>query len=111
MPNKPMKVYTFANTLAAAGNTNTEKRVVCTKSVTFVYTIASINTNVDIAIQVSADGTNFGIDPLRPVVQHTANGTYAQTFVGAAPYVSLVFVAESGGTDVVITIRGAFSPY
>ena len=106
--NLPMKVYTFATTLTAPGNTNTEKRVVSKKSCTFVYTLATVDTNAVIGVHVSADGTNFGADPKSPDVTHTANGTFALTFTGAAPYVALVFVSESGGTAAVITVRGAF---
>ncbi len=107
--NLPFKVYTFATALSAPGTTNTEKRVVSSKSCTFVYTITAVDTTLAVAVQVSADGTNWGIDPKTPVVSHTANGTYAQTFVGAAPYVALVFVSESGGdSSGVVTINGAF---
>ena len=112
MANLPMKVYTFADTLIApADDTNEEKRIVVTKSCTFVYTVSAIDTNVDVAVEISADGTNWGIDPLRPVIQHTANGTYTQTYQGSAPYVALFLVAETGGTAVVVTVQGAFSPY
>ena len=110
--NLPMKVYNFATTLKApADKTNSEKRIVVTKGCTFVYTVSAIDTNVDVAVEVSADGTNFGIDPIRPVVQHTANGTFTQTYIGAAPYVALFLTAETGGTAVVVTVEGAFSQY
>ena len=113
MPNLPMKVYpAFATTLIAPGeSTNDDNRVVSTKSCTFVYTLATVDTSATIGIHVSTDGTNFGADPKSPDVVHTANGTFALTFTGAAPYVALVFVAEVGGTAAVITVRGAIAQH
>lgn len=107
--NLPFTVYSFSTALSAPGTTNTEKKVVSAKSCTFVYTITAIDTNLVVAIEQSADGTNWGIDPLRPAVTHSANGTFTQTWLGASPYVALVFVSESGGdSSGVVTINGAF---
>jgi len=98
----------FDTTLVAPGDTtNDENRVVSRFSCTFIYTIASIDTNVTMGIHVSTDGTNFGADPKSPDITHTVNDTHALTFTGASPYVALVFVAETGGTDAVITVNGA----
>lgn len=109
MPNLPLELKTFSTTLTAPGaHTHSEKRVLCENKVLFIYTITNKNTNLDVGIRVSMDGTNWAVAPGVTDVQHTANGTFALQFTGCSPYVALEFEAETGGTAAVVTVNGAY---
>lgn len=106
--NLPLNRKLYSDTLVApAEKTDDEKRALCEEFILYVYTVATINTNVVLTIQVSFDGTNWGT--VTTSATHTANGTFALTYTGAAPYVTLNFESESGGTAAVITVRGSYS--
>ncbi len=108
MANLPLNKKLYSTTLVAPNDTtNTEKRLLCERQVLFVYTVAAIDTNVVLAIRVSFDGTNWGT--VATSATHTANGTFALTWLGGAPYVDLTFVSEAGGTAAVITVQGSYS--
>ncbi|MHA2066627.1 MAG: hypothetical protein ACXABY_19820 [Candidatus Thorarchaeota archaeon] len=99
----------FATTLKAPGDTTAADRNVGFKNgIAWVYTIATINTNVTMAINLSLDGSTYGKDPASEVT-HTANGTYVLKYLGSAHWSALEFDAESGGTAAVITVLGAYS--
>ena len=106
--NLPLNKKLYADTLLVpAEKTNDEKRTLCENFIVFVYTVASIDTNVVLTIQVSFDGTNWGT--VTTSATHIANGTFALTYTGAAPYVTLNFESETGGTAAIITVRGSYS--
>ena len=98
----------FSTTLVAPGDTTKADRNVSFRNgIIWIYTIATIDTNVTMAINVSLEDTDYGRDPASEVV-HTANGTYALKYLGAAPWSALEFDAETGGTGAVITVIGAY---
>jgi len=70
---------------------------IVTRNYTFFVTVASINTNVIVALNGSIDGTNWSKVIANQTI--TANGT-AHYSVANHPlqYVQPIFVSESGGT-------------
>jgi hypothetical protein len=109
MPNLPLPSKTFSTVLSAPGaHTGSEKNVLCENKVLFVYTVASIDTNVTVGLRVSMNGSAWATAPGVTDVTHTTNGTFALQFTGCAPYVALELEAETGGTDVTVTVLGAY---
>ena len=99
----------FTTTLVAPGDvTSADRSVGFSNGIIWIYTIATINTNVGMLMHVSHDGTTYGADPAT-VVTHTANGTYALKYLGTAPFARLEFDSESGGTAAVITVLAAIT--
>jgi len=64
--------------------------------------VAAINTSVDVKINGSIDGTNYG-NTAASATQYTANDTYFIELVGKYKYLKPEFDAEAGGTDATIT--------
>ena len=70
---------------------------IVTKNYSLFVTVASINTNVIIALEGSIDGTNWSKIIANTTI--TANGTTHYTVANhPVRYVRPVFVSESGGT-------------
>jgi hypothetical protein len=70
---------------------------IVTKNYSLFVTVASINTNVIIALEGSIDGTNWSKIITNTTI--TANGTTHYTVANhPMRYVRPVFVSESGGT-------------
>ena len=70
---------------------------IVTKNYSLFVTVASINTNVIIALEGSIDGTNWSKIIANTTI--TANGTTHYTVANhPMKYVRPVFVSESGGT-------------
>ena len=70
---------------------------IVTKNYSLFVTVASINTNVIIALEGSIDGTNWSKIIANTTI--TANGTNHYTVANhPMRYVRPVFVSESGGT-------------
>ena len=70
---------------------------IVTKNYSLFVTVASINTNVVIALEASIDGTNWSKIIANTTI--TANGTTHYTVANhPMRYVRPVFVSESGGT-------------
>jgi len=70
---------------------------IVTKNYSLFVTVASINTNVIIALEGSIDGTNWSKIIANTTI--TANGTTHYTVANhPMRYVRPVFVSESGGT-------------
>ena len=74
---------------------------IVTRNYTFFVTVASINTNVIVALNGSIDGTNWSKIIANQTI--TANGT-AHYNVANHPvqYVQPIFVSESGGTEATV---------
>lgn len=75
---------------------------VFSSDVTFYYKIATIGTNVIIAIETSLDGTNWVRET---PVTHTTNDTFKQRFTGSAALVRLIWVSTSVGSPVMSALR------
>ena len=70
---------------------------IATRSYTFFVTVASINTNVIVAMNGSIDGTNWSKVIANQTI--TANGTTHYNVANhPLQYVQPIFVSESGGT-------------
>jgi hypothetical protein len=70
---------------------------IATRSYTFFVTVASINTNVIVALNGSIDGTNWSKVIANQTI--TANGTTHYNVANhPLQYVQPIFVSESGGT-------------
>jgi hypothetical protein len=70
---------------------------IATRSYTFFVTVASINTNVIVALNGSIDGTNWSKVIANQTI--TANGTTHYNIANhPVQYVQPIFVSESGGT-------------
>jgi hypothetical protein len=70
---------------------------IATRSYTFFVTVASINTNVIVAMNGSIDGTNWSKVIANQTI--TANGTTHYNIANhPVQYVQPIFVSESGGT-------------
>lgn len=73
---------------------------------TFQYTIANIDDSVDVKIEGSLDGGDFGnMDGSDSVVQKTVNGTYLLQWSGLKiKEVLFTFDAEAGGVNATIDV-------
>ena len=72
-----------------------------TKNYTLFVTVASINTNVIVALEGSIDGTNYSKIISNQTI--TANGTTHYNVANhPVKYVQPVFVSESGGTTATV---------
>jgi hypothetical protein len=70
---------------------------IATRSYTFFVTVASINTNVIVALNGSIDGTHWSKVIANQTI--TANGTTHYNIANhPLQYVQPIFVSESGGT-------------
>lgn len=99
----------FTTTLTApAAVTTADQKLGFSNGVFWIYTIATINTNVTMIMEISFDGTTYGEEPSTSVI-HTVNGTYTMKYLGTAPFCRLKFDAESGGTAAVITVNAAIT--
>jgi hypothetical protein len=75
-----------------------------TKTYALYVTVASINTNVVVALDGSVDNTNWARLIANQTI--TGNGTTVYTVANTpAKYVRPVFVSESGGTAAVVTCQ------
>ncbi len=97
---------TYSETLTVPGTTTAVETTV-NNLVTFQYTVANINTSVDVRFEGSLDGVdyfNLAADGSDTTI--SANGTYAAAYTGVIKlkYVRVRFVSETGGTDATISI-------
>jgi hypothetical protein len=88
--------------LTAIGTTSIRK-VLPYKHFLIQYTIASINTSIDIRVEGSLDGTNwFNLDEQGDTTV-TSNGTNALRLANSPiAFIRCNFVSETGGTDATI---------
>jgi len=97
--------YTMTQ-LTAPGDTDTVK-VIGVKNFVWQYTIASIDTSVDVIAYGSLDNSNwFNLDVDDVVTTQTANGTYALRYDGdgEVAYTKFNFNAEVGGTAATVDV-------
>lgn len=94
-----------AEQLSAPGTTPAvavyENNYFSTDSYCLIVTLANRNTHVNVALEGSIDGINYG-----PLIsqQINQNGTTAYHVTGApVKYLRANFVSESGGTDALVT--------
>lgn len=100
------KTITMTQLTAPAAETDTVK-VLGIRNFLWQYTIATINTSVDVIAWGSLDNSNwFNLDVDTAVTQQTANGTYALCYQGEGEigYTKFEFEAEVGGTDATIDV-------
>ncbi len=108
---KQGKIKTFTQ-LTAAGTTEAVK-VISIKNFAYQYTIAAINTSVDVRVEGSLDNSNwFNLDIDDTDTTQTSNGTYAFQYDGDGEiaFTRFYFVSEVGGItatiDVIIMMGG-----
>lgn len=90
---------TYASLDAPASGTSTQVQLrnIQTQNYVLFTTVATINTNVVVALNGSIDGTNWS--KLIGNTTITSNGTSHVNVVGhPVKYIQPVFVSESGGT-------------
>jgi hypothetical protein len=97
-PDSLFVTYPLLNAPASGDSTSVYlPPTIVTKNYSLFVTVASINTNVIIALEGSIDGTNWS-----KIIENatiTANGTAHYTVANhPVRYVRPVFVSESGGT-------------
>ena len=69
-------------------------------------TVAAIQTNVVIRVEGSLDNSVWAnLDSSNTDFTVTANGTYGFTFEGLLAYIRVVFVSETGGTNVTVDAK------
>lgn len=100
----------FSTTLTTPGETTSaDRKIGFSNGIIWVYTITEIDTSVTMIMNVGFDGTTYGADPDSSVA-HTANGTYAMTYLGTVPFARLEFDAEAGGdSSAIITVNAAIT--
>lgn len=74
---------------------------------TYAYTIASIDTSVEVAVSGSLDSTNwYNVNPSGAVMMKiTENGTYVTTYDHKTTYLLFAFMQETGGTAATIDVK------
>jgi len=73
---------------------------------TWQYTIASINTSVDVRVEGSLDNNTWGnVNAADATTQKTANGTYLMWSEIHVRWIRFVFVSEAGGTAATINVK------
>jgi hypothetical protein len=91
----------FGNTLQVAVN-----NTFSTSDYSLIVIVTNINTNVQVSLEGSIDGTNFA--PIIATQTITANGTSIFSVSGRpVKWVRPNFSAESGGTAAVVTFQVA----
>ena len=97
-PDSLFVTYPLLNAPASCESTSVYlPPTIVTKNYSLFVTVASINTNVVIALEASIDGTNWSKIIANTTI--TANGTTHYTVANhPMRYVRPVFVSESGGT-------------
>lgn len=97
-PDSLFVTYPLLNAPASGDSTSVHlPPTIVTKNYSLFVTVASINTNVIIALEGSIDGTNWSKIIANTTI--TANGTTHYNLANhPVRYVRPVFVSESGGT-------------
>ncbi|MBE9038331.1 hypothetical protein [aff. Roholtiella sp. LEGE 12411] len=95
-----------AETILTAPTTTSNLDVTLYRRITCQFTVASINTSVDVRLEGSCDTVFFNLSPTNTDTNITANGTYAFILESIALHrIRFRFVTETGGTAATIAVR------
>jgi hypothetical protein len=96
-----------AETILTVPNTTSNLDVTLYRRITCQFTVATINTSIDVRLEGSCDGTGFfNLSPTNTDTNITANGTYAFILESIALHlIRFRFVTETGGTAATIAVR------
>ena len=95
----------FTETQLTAVGTTTSRSMVGYNQALITATVANINTNVVVRVEISNDGTNWtNASVLNTDTTITTNKTEAFVFSGCPANIRFNFVSESGGTAATINV-------